>query len=155
MKENTSLHDLILRSEVLRIFYFLLQYDSGNNWQSLSPQSQSIPSEIYIVLKYIAKNYSERISIQSLAQMSFLSNSRFITVFKQVVGMTPSRYLREVRLKNACRMLVDTDATIISIASACGFNNISNFNVKFKKMFGMPPQEYRCHFRDYINCKAN
>ena len=150
LKENTSLHDVMLKSELLRVFYFLLQYDDGTQ-----SELQAFPAEIYNILKYIAQNYSEKLSIQALAQMSFLSNSRFITIFKRVVGMTPSRYLGEIRLKNACRMLVDTDATVISIANACGFNNISNFNVQFKNMFGMSPQEYRSRSRDYLNYNIN
>lgn len=150
LKENTPLYDLMLKSELLRIFYLLLQYDDGTQ-----SESQAFPAEIYNILKFIAQNYSEKLSIQELAQMSFLSHSQFITVFKRVVGMTPSHYIADIRLKNACRMLVDTDATIISIANACGFNNISNFNVQFKNMLGMPPQEYRSRSRDYLNYKIN
>ncbi len=150
LRENTPLHDLMLKSELLRVFYLFLQYDDGTQ-----SESQAFPAEIYNILKYIAQNYSEKLSIQDLAQMSFLSNSRFITVFKRIVGMTPSRYIGDFRLKNVCRMLVDTDATVISIANACGFNNISNFNVQFKNMFGMPPQEYRNRSRDYKNYKIN
>lgn len=150
LKENTPMHDLILKSELLRVFYLLLQYNDG-----AQSESQAIPAEIYNILKYIAKNYSEKLAVQDLAQMSYLSNSRFITVFKRAVGMPPSRYIAEIRLKNACRMLVDTEATVISIANICGFNNISNFNVQFKNMFGMSPLEYRNRSRDYKNYKID
>lgn len=143
LQEDTSLHDLMIKSELIRIFYFLLQYESGRR----QPASQAIPAEIYAALKYIAQNYSEKISTHDLSQLSFLSDSRFLTVFKQTVGTSPTHYINQIRLKNACQMLSDTDATVINIANACGFNNISNFNVQFKKLVGMSPLDYRSHSR--------
>lgn len=145
LKENTALHDIMIKSELLRIFYFLLQYD--NEVQTTS--SKVIPSEIYTVLKYIAENYTEKVSTQELSKMTYLSHSRFLAVFKQTVGTSPTHYLNFLRIKKACRMLVEAPTeTVINIATACGFNNISNFNVQFKNLVKMSPIEYRNRFKN-------
>lgn len=144
LKENTALHDMMIKSELLRIFFLLLQYDS----EVQTTASKVIPSEIYTVLKYIAENYTEKISTQELSKMTYLSHSRFLAVFKQTVGTSPTHYLNFLRIKKACRMLVETpNETVINIANACGFNNISNFNVQFKRTVEVSPIDYRNRFK--------
>lgn len=144
LKENTALHDLMIKSELLRIFYFLLQYDT----EIQTTASKVIPAEIHAVLKYIAENYTEKISTQELSKMACLSHSRFLAVFKQVIGTSPTHYLNFLRIKKACRMLVENpNETVINIANACGFNNISNFNVQFKKTVLTSPIDYRNRFK--------
>ena len=64
------------------------------------------------------------------------------------MGMSAITYINQVRLKKACQLLTDTNESILDIATLCGFNNISNFNVQFKKHVGIPPYVYRKQFRD-------
>jgi len=51
--------------------------------------------------------------------------------------------LLEMRVSHACKLLVETDATIIVITQQCGFTNLSNFNRRFKAFSGTTPREYR------------
>ena len=144
LQEDTPMHDLMLKSELLRLFYFLLQYEN----EEQPTREKVIPVEIYTVLKYIAEHYTEKIHIQELSKMTFLSHSRFLALFKQATGISPIHYLNFLRIKKACRMLVENpNETVIRIANACGFNNISNFNTQFKEVVTNTPSGYRCRFK--------
>lgn len=64
-------------------------------------------------------------------------------IFKQYTGTTMSNYLLQVRLQHASNLLLIRDNTVADIAESLGFQSIPYFNKSFKKMFGLPPSEYR------------
>ena len=72
-----------------------------------------------------------------------LSPPAFSRLFKRHVGKTYERYANDWRLASACRLLLETPDDITGIAYAAGFNNLSNFNRRFKAAKGMTPREYR------------
>jgi AraC-like DNA-binding protein/mannose-6-phosphate isomerase-like protein (cupin superfamily) len=72
--------------------------------------------------------------------MSPASFSRF---FRRSVGRTFARYVNEWRIELACRRLVLTDEPITAIAFACGFENLSNFNRRFREIKAMTPRMLR------------
>ena len=138
-KIHTPLLTLMVKSELLRLFYFVLEY--GN--QQKSPTSSKMLKSIQPALYYINKNFEQNITLEQLAKLSNLSVSRFTTKFKQIMGVSAITYVNQVRVKRACQLLTNTKDPILSIATTCGFNNISNFNVLFKREAGCSPHEYR------------
>ncbi|NLG39720.1 MAG: helix-turn-helix transcriptional regulator, partial [Fibrobacter sp.] len=58
-------------------------------------------------------------------------------------GMTFSSYVNEIRLKEACRLLIETDLQVIEISINIGFGNVSHFNKVFKQTYQKTPLEYR------------
>ena len=78
-----------------------------------------------------------------LAASLRLSPSAFSRIFKRQMGKNYVDYANHWRLGHACRLLVQTDDDITSIAFAAGFNNLSNFNRRFREAKGMTPREYR------------
>jgi AraC-like DNA-binding protein len=95
------------------------------------------------VKNYIAKNYTEEIRLNTLADIAGMSPSAFSRFFKSHTGRTLSEYIIEQRLGYASRMLVDTTNSVAEICYACGFNNLSNFNRIFKKKKNCSPTEFR------------
>lgn len=136
---HTPLLTLNIKSELLRIYYLVLEY--GNFHQKAS--SNKTFKSIQPVLSYINKNFDQKITLNQLASLSNLSVSRFTTNFKQIMNVSAITYINQVRLKKACQLLVNTNDSILNIATVCGFNNISNFNVQFKKTLGCSPHDYR------------
>lgn len=78
-----------------------------------------------------------------LAKMSKVSRSTLYRQFAASAGATPGRLLREQRLDEACRMLRETDATVVQIARACGFKSLSAFANFFRRQTGGTPTDYR------------
>jgi len=94
-------------------------------------------------LKYVHKNYSQRITIEDVAAISNVSPSYFMKRFKEFSGRTFVDYLNCYRLGVASDELKSTDKSVIEISGDCGFRNFSYFIRSFKKQFGVTPLAYR------------
>lgn len=96
-----------------------------------------------LVIKYIDENLSEKLSLDELADVSNFSKYHFSRLFTSNVGMTPSAYITNKRLKKSVSYLLETDKTVLEISLLCGFESASNFNLAFKKHFNKTPSEVR------------
>lgn len=95
------------------------------------------------VISYIHKNYQEDISIDKLAQMSYVSPYYLCREFKRFTNSTIIQYVNVTRVMNAQRMFMETDKNITEISRDTGFSNITHFNRVFKSVMGMTPSKYR------------
>ena len=107
-------------------------WKSNNNEKSLSRS-----------LAYINNRYTEKIKLCDLAALESLSPSRYHVVFKEKMGMPPSEYIIELRLRHASGLLSSTDMSVGEIASLVGYDDQRFFCRIFKKKLGMSPSEYR------------
>lgn len=98
------------------------------------------------VLEYIMKNYMNDIYISEVAAMLNMSEAAFSRYFKHHTQKTYTSYLTEVRISNACRLLMQGEESISEIGYGCGFENLSNFYRHFKKVTGFVPKDYRRQF---------
>ncbi len=95
------------------------------------------------VATYIYNNYSKRLSLDDMAEKFHISKSYLSKKFKHVTGFGFKEYIVNIRIKNACKMLLDTDMTITDIAFECGFNDSNYFGDAFKHIKGISPYKYR------------
>jgi AraC-like DNA-binding protein len=95
------------------------------------------------VCTFIQNNFYQKISLQQVAELIYLTESNFCKFFKKATGKTYSDYLNEMRINEACRMLDQSDQTISQISFACGFETLSYFNRIFLSKKGMTPSVYR------------
>ncbi|UCE93652.1 MAG: AraC family transcriptional regulator, partial [Flavobacteriaceae bacterium] len=64
--------------------------------------------------------------------------------FKQRTNKTYINFLLDIRIENSCKLLAkNSDLSIAEISYQCGFNNLTNFNRKFKSIKGMTPSDFR------------
>lgn len=82
-------------------------------------------------------------SLAALAAGAAMSPWHFLRTFRRLVGMTPHQYLLALRVREAARRLHASDRTIAAIAAECGFGDLSEFNRRFRRIFGTPPQAWR------------
>ena len=108
--------------------------------------SNAIPNEKptvgEVVKRFIHENYSEKIGIAQMCREVGCSKSTLITSFRKTYGTTVNKYLTEVRLGEALRMLRGGDMSIGEIAEAAGFSDQSYFSKVFSAKYGVPPSEY-------------
>ncbi|MBQ6876615.1 MAG: helix-turn-helix transcriptional regulator [Lachnospiraceae bacterium] len=98
---------------------------------------------VYRTVEYMQKNYGEHITSELLAKQMFISTNFYQRVFKQIMGVPPAQFLRDIRVSEACRLLANTDMSVQEIAEKCGFNCASYFIYVIKKQLGVTPLEYR------------
>ncbi len=134
---------------VMQFYTILYELSKSKEMRTLASSSYAkvaVESDSRRVLKvknYIAKNYTEEIRLNTLADIAGMSPSAFSRFFKLHTGRKLSEYIIEQRLGYASRMLVDTSNSVAEICYACGFNNLSNFNRIFKKRKHCSPTEFR------------
>lgn len=99
-------------------------------------------------IEYIEHNLNKKIELKDLADKVFLSKYHFHRVFRSIVGEPVGEYIRKRRLMEAASELFCTDDKIIDIALKYQFSSQESFTKAFKKLYGIPPREFR---RNRIN----
>ena len=105
--------------------------------------NQEISRRLSKVIDYINSNYMEKITTSILSEICGLSKSYFILQFKNMTGLSPHKYIINIRLEKAKQMLKDTSNSISEISFDLGFYDIHSFSKSFKSKYGFTPSEYR------------
>ncbi len=92
--------------------------------------------------EYIFKNFNKPIKLADVAAIAGMNSSAFSRYFKRIHRKTFSRYLIEIRIGYACKLLMENKSNVSTVCYESGFNNISNFNKQFRKIMDMNPSEY-------------
>lgn len=99
------------------------------------------------VYDYAMERYQEPITLDEIAEKANMSKNAFCRYFKKRTNKTFLQFLIEIRIENACKLLLkNPELSIAMIAEQCGFNNIANFNRKFKAFKHCTPTQYRNQF---------
>ena len=72
-----------------------------------------------------------------------MSESRFSRFFRRATGNTFTDFVNLVRVNRACQLLMESDRQVTRICYEVGFNNVANFNRRFREIKGMTPSEFR------------
>jgi len=99
------------------------------------------------VFEYTFNHFNEIIAIKDVASLLNMTSPSFCRYFKTKTQKTYIRFLMEVRIGYACRLLTEDEKNVTGISYECGYNNISHFNHQFKLIMGMSPLAYK---RDYF-----
>lgn len=99
------------------------------------------------VHQFTIENYYESITLEQVAAIASMSVPAFCNYFKKCTKKTYIEFLNEVRIENACRLLVETEKSINEIGFNSGFNTLPNFNKQFHKVKKMTPSHYRRMFQ--------
>lgn len=92
---------------------------------------------------YIEENIKEELSIEELANVSYLSMYYFQKLFSRLVGKTVKEYIKARRVANAKPLLKATNLRIADIALEYGFNSHESFTKAFKEIYCITPEAYR------------
>lgn len=117
----------------------------NNELYSLS-LDERVGERLNMILDYTFSNISSRIKIIDVARVANLSESQFSRYFKTHTGKSYIQFLNEIRVETACNLLLKDQKTIASICFEVGFQNVSNFNRKFKEIKGITPHQYRIQY---------
>lgn len=90
---------------------------------------------------YLDENYATPPDIEVLSSATSLSSRHFIRLFKSEMGMTPHRYINQLRI-NAARRMIGKGGSLIWIAHELGFSDQSHFSKTFSKLLGVSPLRY-------------
>lgn len=103
---------------------------------------------IKMVDTYIRENFSE-ITVEELCRIFSLREKKLCALWKEVFGVSPKRYILNVRLERGESLLLKSDLSVGQIAAQCGFSNPYHFSRAFREKYGVPPVAYRKRNRLY------
>ena len=86
---------------------------------------------------------NESLTIEFIAAEMALSKMQLYRKMKELIGQTPTEYIRSIRLKQSEKLLKTTNKTVQEIMYLCGFNNKAYFYREFAKKYHLTPKEYR------------
>ncbi|SFD17376.1 AraC family transcriptional regulator [Algibacter pectinivorans] len=96
------------------------------------------------VFEFTMNNFEKEITLNTIAAIANMSKNAFCKYFKKRTNKTYIQFLNELRIEHACKLLAkNKDFSIIEIAEASGFNNISNFNRQFKSIKNTSPSRFK------------
>ncbi len=123
------------------LVYIVREYDYIDKNAELSVETSQI-SAIKKALRYINENLQDKISLKALAELSFLSEPYFSSLFKKYNGITVTEYITIKRVERAISLLKTEALSKLEIAQRCGFSSSSNFYKAFYKVTGKTPHDY-------------
>ena len=121
---------------------------SGSQVQEGNVTPVALPSDNQVTLDRIVKAINANISnpmlnVEMLSQEVGMSRTHLYRCVKEATGLTPSDFIRTIRLRQAAELLKSKEHAITQVAYAVGFNSQTHFSIAFKRMYGISPTEYQ------------
>jgi AraC-like DNA-binding protein len=110
----------------------------------------SVVRRLWRARDFMYSEFPSPLSLSSVAAEANYSPFHFHRLYRSVFGETPTEYLIRRRMEEAARMIVETDATILEVVLAIGYESQQTFSERFRRFTGLSPSEYRLRYRNPI-----
>lgn len=141
LNEKEQKDSLMLGGKLLMLLSIII--NDGNSEQRGKNVNRQL---MHNAKKYIESHFCENISTTDAAKSVDLSESRFRVLFGTAYGISPHKYLTDVRIAAAKEMLWNAEIPLSEIAEKCGFGSQQYFSDTFKRLVGISPGKYRVQF---------
>jgi AraC-like DNA-binding protein len=120
------------------IVYRLLRSEQGDRLRHIALQGGHT-HRIARAIEWLRQGFDQPLRIDDIAQELGMSASSFHHHFKAVTAMSPLQFQKQIRLQEACRLMLGEDLDAASAGYRVGYNDASHFNREYKRLFGLPP----------------
>lgn len=103
-------------------------------------QETDLINNIYI---YVMQNFKNELSLKAAAEIANMTPNSFCRFFKRHTQKSFSKFVNEMRIGHACKLLMDQNHSISDVCYQSGYQNLTNFNKFFKIIMNKSPREYR------------
>lgn len=144
-----SVRDVEGPQRVSRLLDILSRLSQENDYSLLSTLAirsradQASQDKIQKVTQHVSDHYATDITLGDMAALVGMNNSAFSRFFAKATGNSFNRFVNRVRISKACELLSESDTPITTICYETGFNNIANFNRRFREIKDLTPRDYR------------
>jgi AraC-like DNA-binding protein len=134
--------NILLLKELYQEVMFDLLTKHMSSAISFDENFQRYSSAIERGKEYINDNLSDKLSLEDISRVAYISPFHFLRVFKKFTGITLHQYVLSLRIERAKTLLLQ-NKTIYETFSQVGFLDQAHFSKVFKKMTGFTPKEFR------------
>ncbi len=134
-------------ADVARFLVVHLRRDGDQAQFSAPLQYQLKTDSVFAGLTgWLLENLQSSMTIGQLAAHCGMSERNFCRRFTEKTGMSPGRYVEQLRLDYARQLLVESTWSLSQISEACGYNSADVFRRAFERRFNLTPKDYRARF---------
>ncbi|MBO6201694.1 MAG: AraC family transcriptional regulator, partial [Chryseobacterium sp.] len=137
--DDNSHKDVIADFALKELLIRLMQTQARNLVEKNTLKNQS---RIGFVVDFIKKNLHQKLSIDAIAKMAYVSKSNFFKMFKQELGLSPNEFIIKERIKKA-KELLNQQNSVSETAFSTGFSDTNYFIRVFKQMEGVTPKIFQ------------
>jgi AraC-like DNA-binding protein/mannose-6-phosphate isomerase-like protein (cupin superfamily) len=131
----------------LILAWLVSYYESYSGTVEVFHRQERALDRIRPLFRFLEENCGGCIQIKEAARICGMSESHFMSVFKEVTGLSFLKYLNHYRVERAQAMLTHSDDSMKNICQEVGFCDQSYFGAVFRKVVGLTPAEYRRRFK--------
>ncbi|WP_109435813.1 AraC family transcriptional regulator [Aquimarina sp. AU119] len=143
MLDQSSLEQMASLIQILSLISKSEEVEVLSNFDLHKSSNPKEKDRMNKIIQHTMLNFTKNISLDEISNVANLSKSAFCRYFKNAVKKSYSEFLYEVRVEFACKMLLESNVTIMQICYESGFNNPSAFSQIFKRAKGVTPNQYR------------
>ena len=123
--------------------YYLKEAINASQDKKIDPVLNKPQYMVNESIKYIKKNYDQKVNLQDIADMLYVSTWHLCKVLKKETGTNFVELLNGVRIEEAKKLLVTTNLRVYEVALEVGYTDTAYFSKIFKRFVGMTANEYR------------
>ncbi|MET4083726.1 AraC-like DNA-binding protein [Pedobacter sp. UYP30] len=144
--ELSGLEAFIHFLKILLLLTTTKEYHFISHNEYIHPPKKGETDRMSSVYEYILKNYRNKIHLNELADLVCMTPTSFSRYFTLSNNKGFAKFISELRVKHACKLLTETDMSITMVSERSGFKTLSNFNKQFKDEMKKKPSEYKREF---------
>ena len=146
LTQMQGIQSVIHLLSILEILSFTKEYHYISSRAYNDVFNQNETDRLNQVYEYVLKNFRRKILLEELADLLCMTPTSFSRFFTMKNNKPFSKFVAEIRIKHACKLLTETEDSISQICYECGFNTLSNFNKQFKDIMLKKPTQYKEEF---------
>lgn len=146
LEKAKDLDRIILLLRLLNLLSQSDEYEIISSQYDSNRVNKADEKRLNKILNYTFSNFKNKISIEDVAELSSLSVTSFCRYFKTATQKSYFDFLTDIRINYACRLLMNTEDPVKSIAEESGFDNTSNFYRHFKRFKDTTPNDYKKNY---------
>jgi len=146
IKNATGIYSVIRLLEMLDVLAHSKEFNYISNERNTRPYKEAEANNMNKVYAYVMDQFKQEIKLEALASIMCMTPTSFSRYFTSKTNKSFSQFVIELRIQHACKLLLQEEQSIASVAYDCGFKTLSNFNKQFRKFILQTPSIYRKQF---------
>ena len=142
-EDADGMENIISLLSILRTMALTEEYEVLSGSSEFAIPEDHDCERINRVNQYIMNHYSNSPSLSSVAKIANMSEAAFCRYFKAHTQKTYTQFLNEIKIGNACKLLMNKNLSVSQVCFEIGFNNFNHFNNQFKRITGLTPKQFQ------------